>query len=252
MSKIIGLIPAAGNARRLGDISLSKEILPVAFESDPNDRRRKARPACHHLLEGMVDAGVNKALMVLRTGKWDIPASLSRDPVAGIELSFVVIEETAGVPWTLDHAYSFIMGSDVVMGFPDILIRPRTLYRDIVDRLRSGTSDVVLGVVPTNRPEKVDVVEMTEDGRVVRIRPKPKNLSSAKAWIAAAWRPSFTGYIHDFLANHSGELATPRELYLGDIVAASLDHLHVSAVQCDEGMFIDIGTPDDLASVSPT
>jgi glucose-1-phosphate thymidylyltransferase len=93
---------------------------------------------------------------------------------------------------------------------------------------------------------------MTEDGRVVRIRPKPKNLSSAKAWIAAAWRPSFTDYIHDFLANHSGELATPRELYLGDIVAASLDHLHVSAVQCDEGMFIDIGTPDDLASVSPT
>ena len=49
------------------------------------------------------------------------------------------------------------------MGFPDILIRPTTLYRQMVEELRAGTSDVVLGVMPTRNPSKVDVVEITDD-----------------------------------------------------------------------------------------
>ena len=183
-------------------------------------------------------------MMVLRTGKWDIPASLAQNPVQGVDLSYIVIEDSAGVPWTLDRAYPFVSGSDVVMGFPDILIRPTTLYRQMVEELRAGRSDVVLGVMPTGNPSKVDVVEITDDGKVDCIRPKPDGLSTARAWIAAAWRPSFTEYIHDFLVNNPVGSATERELYLGDILAASLTELDVFAVVCDEGRFIDIGTPE--------
>ena len=246
---IIGLIPAAGLARRLGDLSQSKEILPVVFGPERAGVAAFAKPACHHLLEGFRSAGVTKALMVLRTGKWDIPASLAQNPVQGIDLSYIVIEESAGVPWTLDRAYPFVSGSDVVMGFPDILIQPTTLYRQMVEELRAGRSDVVLGVMPTGNPSKADVVEITDDGKVDCIRPKPDGLSTARAWIAAAWRPSFTEFMHDFLVDNPVGSATERELYLGDILAASLTELDVCAVVCDEGKFIDIGTPEDLADV---
>jgi len=247
---IIGLIPAAGIARRLDKLSQSKEILPVFFGPERAGDAGLAKPACHNLLEGFRSAGVTKALMVLRTGKWDIPASLARDSVQGVVLSYIVIEESAGVPWSLDRAYAFVRGSDVVMGFPDILIQPTDLYRQMVEKLWAGGSDVVLGVIPTGNPGKADVVEITDDGRVECIRPKPDGLSTARAWIAAAWRPSFTEYLHHFLADRPAKLDTERELYLGDIMSASLAELDVRAVVCDEGRFIDIGTPEDLARVS--
>ena len=249
MRDIVGLIPAAGTAQRLGELSQSKEILPVVFGSERAGVAAFAKPACHHVLEGFSSAGITRAMMVLRTGKWDIPASLAQNPVPGVDLSYIVIAESAGVPWTLDRAYAFVRGLDIVMGFPDILIRPTTLYRQMVEELRAGRSDVVLGVMPTRNPSKVDVVEITDDGKVNCIRPKPDGLSTARAWIAAAWRPSFTEYIHEFLMDRPVRSAAERELYLGDIIEASLTELDVCAVVCDEGQFIDIGTPEDLADV---
>jgi len=246
---IIGLIPAAGIAQRLGNLSQSKEILQVVFGQERAGVAPFPRPACHNLLTGFSGAGVTKALMVLRSGKWDIPASLARNPVQDIDLSYIVIEESAGVPWTLDRAYAFVSGLDVVMGFPDILIQPITLYRQMVEKLRVGRADVVLGVMPTDNPTKADVVEIADDGKVVCIRPKPDDLSTAKAWIAAAWRPGFTEYMHHFLADNPAGFATERELYLGDILAASLTELDVCAVVCEDGRFIDIGTPENLAHV---
>ena len=133
------------------------------------------------------------------------------------------------------------------MGLPDILIEPTTLYRQMVEKRWAKSADVVLGVIPTGNPGKADVVEIAEDGRVKCIRPKPDGLSTARAWIAAAWRPSFTEYLHHFLADRPANLDTERELYLGDILSASFAELDVCALVCDEGRFIDIGTPEDLA-----
>ena len=251
MRSLIGLIPAAGVARRLGRVSQSKEILPVVFGSPRAAGPETAKPACTYLLSGLSGAGVSKAFIVVRAGKWDVPATLAKNPIPGMDLSYIVIEESAGVPWTLDRAYRFVCGSDVVMGFPDILIRPPTFYRQLVDELRAGRSDVVLGVMATNNPSKVDVVQIADCGKVLSIRPKPDDLSVAKAWIAAAWRPSFSDYLHEYLINTSLRSSVETELQIGDILAASLTELDVRALEFDDGRFIDIGTPEDLASVTP-
>ncbi len=244
---LVGLIPAAGIARRLGNLSQSKEILPVVFGSKQTGVSTPVKPACHHLLEGFVKAGATKAFMVIRTGKWDILRCLAESPVSGVDVSYIVIQDSAGVPWTLDKAFNFVNDSDVVMGFPDILIEPSTFYRDVVAELRAKKSDVALGIMPTDSPGKADVVEIANDGKVVHIWPKPDGLSTARAWIAAAWRPSFTEYLHEYLAVSAIGSTIERELYLGDILAAALTELDVYAVECDEGHFIDIGTPEDFA-----
>lgn len=250
MRSIVGLIPAAGVARRLGDLSRSKEILPVIFGSHHAEYSATVKPACTHLLDGLSRAGVTKAFIVLRTGKWDVPETLAKYPGTGVDLSYIVIDESAGVPWTLDRAYSFVSGSNVVMGFPDVLIRPPTFYRQLVHELRAGRSDVVLGVMPTTNPGKVDVVHIADQGKVHSIRPKPNDLSAAKAWIAAAWRPSFSDYLHDYLVNGPALSCKGREIQIGDILAASLNNLDVRAVEFEDGQFIDIGTPEDLARVT--
>ena len=59
---IIGLIPAAGIARRLDKLSQSKEILPVFFGPERAGDAGLARPACHNLLEGFRSAGVTKSV----------------------------------------------------------------------------------------------------------------------------------------------------------------------------------------------
>lgn len=251
MRGLVGLIPAAGIARRLGGLSQSKEILPVVFGSNRTEYSVTAKPVCTHLLGGLSRAGVTKAFIVLRTGKWDVPETLAKYPATGLDLSYILIDESAGVPWTLDRAYKFVSGSNVVMGFPDVLVRPPTFYRQLVDELRAGRSDVVLGVMPTTNPGKVDVVEIADNGKVHSIRPKPDDLSAAKAWIAAAWRPSFSDYLHDYLVNSPARSSTDREIQIGDILAASLNDLDVRAVEFEDGHFIDIGTPEDLARVTP-
>jgi glucose-1-phosphate thymidylyltransferase len=68
---IVGLIPAAGQGTRIGLLPCSKEVYPIGY-----DQCREGRPnaVSHYLLEKMQSAGIKKVYIILREGKWDIPA----------------------------------------------------------------------------------------------------------------------------------------------------------------------------------
>ena len=74
--ELIGLLPAGGKAERLQPLPCSKEIYPIGFRLKDGDRGVRPKVVCHYLLEKMRSAGVTKAHIVLREGKWDIPAYL--------------------------------------------------------------------------------------------------------------------------------------------------------------------------------
>ena len=67
----VGIIPAAGNAARLGHLPLSKEVYPIGFEKI--DDIDVPKVVSSYLLEDMSEAGVSEFHFVLRHGKWDIP-----------------------------------------------------------------------------------------------------------------------------------------------------------------------------------
>jgi glucose-1-phosphate thymidylyltransferase len=255
---LVGIVPAAGRGTRLAGRSGSKEILPVGFEVVGGARR--PRPVCTYLLEAMALAGVARALVVLRPGKEDIPKALGDGGGRLPPLSYLTIEPTASVPETVDRALAAVADAEIAFGFPDILFEPRDALARLVERRRSTGGDLALGLFPTDRPEKADLVELDPAGRIRRILVKPGAGAGdlRLTWILAAWTPVFGRFLHDFLAQRSdsaarreGEPAGARELYLSDVIQAAIDRgLRVEALPFPAGSYLDVGTPDDLARAS--
>ena len=82
---------------------------------------------------------------------------------------------------------------------------------------------------------------------------KPRQTRLRYSWCIAAWRPSFTRFMHEYLALHqeadgSDQPASEQpELFVGDVIQAAIqDGLQVDAVPFPDGVCLDIGTPEGL------
>jgi glucose-1-phosphate thymidylyltransferase len=183
-----------------------------------------------YLFEHMRRAGIRKAYVILREGKWDIPAYFN-DGMALLDmnLAYLMMRQPFGSPFSLDQAYPFVRETIVALGFPDIVFWPDDIFISAIARHAQGDADVVLGLVPCDRPHTADMVEIESTGRVRQFFIKQRETSLRYTWVAAVWTPTFTQFMHDYVdeAIRSGE-ATRRELYVGDVMQAALDRgIHV-------------------------
>ena len=251
---VIGLIPAAGRAARLGRLPCSKEVLPVGFRETP------AGPApvvlCHHLLDRFRAAGVGRAFIVIRDEKLDVPRFLGAGDAAGVPLAYVVIPESGSVPETLDRAFPFVGDALVALGFPDVVFRPEDAYARLLARQAATGADVVLGLFPADQPWRTDMVDLAPDGRVRRIEVRPAASELAFNWLVAVWGPVFGRFLHDFLheavaAERTGRTeGTGEELQIGAVLGAAVAAgLRVEGVPFPEGAYRDVGTPADLSAM---
>ncbi len=220
----------------------------------------RPKVVCHYLLEKMQRAGVEQAFFILRPGKWDIPNFLGDGAELGIHLAYLTVHVPFGVAFSLDQSYPFLRGATVVLGFPDILFEPENAYQMLLDRLHGGEADVVLGLFPTDQPEKVGVVDFDENGVVRGIYEKSGLTHLPYMWAIAAWRPSFSDFLHRFVGDrqrsligdqipqHMKELPPYAETPIGDVIQSALESgLRVEAVPFPQGYYLDIGTPANLA-----
>jgi glucose-1-phosphate thymidylyltransferase len=260
-SRTIGLIPAAGRASRLAPLPMSKELYPIGF-SRRQDGAPRPKVASQYLLESMVAAGIREAFMVLRPGKWDIPAYFGDGTNFGMRLAYLATHVPFGVPFTADQAFPFIRGLTVALGFPDILFTPADAYGGLLRRLRLGKADVVVGLFPTQEPQNVGVVELDERGRVWGIYEKSNLSHLPYMWAMAVWRPKFTEFLHDHTdtrlrillggweSAEQGLAPGDREVPMGDVIHAAIEAgLVVEAETFPEGRCVDIGTPESLHRV---
>ncbi|MBD3289159.1 dTDP-glucose pyrophosphorylase [candidate division KSB1 bacterium] len=249
--EIIGLIPAAGSAKRLLPIPVSKEILPIGFYKTKSGNLLP-KPACLYLLEKMRRAHIRNAIFILRIGKWDIPEYLCRQKELNMNFSYLVTEKTDGVPYTLDIAYPFINNAIVAFGFPDIIFNTEKAFVQLIDRINKSRADVTLGLFPTNEPHKKDMVQVDDSGFIRKIYKNPGSTDLKYTWCIAIWKPSFTRFMHHMLNGQisSNEILNKTyqgELTIGDVFQAAIDHkFEIQSLTFDQGDCIDIGTPDDL------
>ena len=86
------------------------------------DLGSRPKVVCHYLLEKMRLAGITKAYIVLKEGKWDIPSYFRDGSLVDMQLAYLLLGLPFGTPYTIDQAYSFVRHSTVAFGFPDIVL----------------------------------------------------------------------------------------------------------------------------------
>jgi glucose-1-phosphate thymidylyltransferase len=255
VQEIIGLVPAGGQATRIAPLPCSKELYPIGFRSVSGGESVRPKVVCHYLLEKMQMAGVAKAYIVLREGKWDIPAYLNDGTMLGMHLAYLMMRLPFGAPYTLDQAYPFVQNAIIAFGFPDVIFQPKDAFVQLLDRQAATKVDIVLGLFPTDQPHKVDMVDFDDHGRVSRIDIKPLQTDLHYTWMIAIWTPVFTSFMHEYLvntiqeANKKSSINTlgQREIFIGDVIQAAIDNgFLVDSVLFPDGVCLDIGTPENL------
>jgi glucose-1-phosphate thymidylyltransferase len=250
--ELVGLVPAAGHAQRLAHLPCSKEIFPIGFDIPSRATAARPRVACHYLFDSFRIAGANKAFLVLREPKWDIPAYLGDGSGMGLPIAYLVVRVPYGAPFTLDQAYPFVRDSHILFGFPDIIFEPDDAFIALLEKQRSTDADLVLGLFPAHRPEKMDMVELSADGKVRSIVIKPERTELQYTWIIAVWTQVFTQFLHEHLAQWLTHRPEPtdranQEIFVGHVVQEAVYFgLRVESVLFPEGRYLDIGTPEDL------
>lgn len=250
----IGLIPAAGVAKRIFPLPCSKEIFPIGF-GDIRGVGSRPKTAAHYLMEQMKLAGANRLYLVLSKGKWDIPAYFSDGAMAEMAIAYLVTTLPYGVPFTVDSAFPFLGDKCVLFGFPDIILQEENVYSRLLDQMRTSRADIVLGLFPAVNPQKMDMVSLDTHGAVDRIDIKPAHTDLYWTWLIAAWNARFTRYMHDYVGRELKRIAETiedglgnyHERFMGDVIQDAIDSgLIVDKVEFPEGRYIDIGTPKDM------
>ena len=246
--EVIGLIPAAGVGERLSPIPCSKEIYPIGFRDSPIAFEKRPKVACHYLLEKMRLAGIGRAYVILRKGKWDIPSYLGDGKIVDMNLAYLMMDAPYGAPYTLDQAFPFVKDALVAFGFPDILFQSDNGFGKLLSHQNASDTDLVLGLFPADEPEKVDMVDVQENCRVREIVIQPYNTQLRYSWDVAVWTPVFTEFLHSFVATQVSSAMSQPELSVGAVIQAA-----IGAGLCIEGVpvsgepYLDIGTPEGLA-----
>jgi glucose-1-phosphate thymidylyltransferase len=245
--EVIGLIPAAGQATRLAPLPCSKELFPVGFRADDKGCDLMPKVVCHYLMEKIRLAGITRAFIVLREGKWDIPAYFGDGTMLDMHLAYLMMGLPYGVPYTIDQAYHFVKDAVIAFGFPDMVFDAEDAFVKLLSRHAVDDVDVVLGMFPADRPQKVDMVDMDEVGQVKQIIIKPEQTDLRLTWGIAVWTSVFTRFMHEYLAEMKETAAQQPELFVGDVFNAAIrEGLKIEGVLISDKPLLDIGTGDDV------
>jgi glucose-1-phosphate thymidylyltransferase len=241
--ELVGVLPAAGAATRLGPLPCSKEVLPLGIGRDAAGRPR-VRVPIDYALETLRTAGVRRAVIVLAPGKDDVSRFLGDGSERGIELSYRRLAASPGAAWSIDDARTWVGDADTALAFPDIRFRPATALRALAGAHSEVAADLWLALVPSTRGDKVDLVLTEDDGAVREIEVKPGPGHEGWTWVTALWSPRFADFLHRRVAG-LGRGAGERHIgeFVNDAIAAGLE---VRSLAFDGGAARDIGTPEDL------
>jgi glucose-1-phosphate thymidylyltransferase len=252
---LIGLLPAGGAATRINPLPCSKELFPVKFYSAEKRKNVPPKVISYYLLEKMRRADVKKAYFILRPGKWDIPAYFGDGKTLDMHIGYLIMDLPYGVPFTLDQAYPFLKNTKIAFGFPDIIFEPEDAFVQLLSKREQTNADIVLGLFEAPKPQKMDMVEFDNQGNICKIDIKPVSTQLRYTWIIAVWTGRFTEFMHQFVLEHkyrytaeTDDMPKNKEVFVGDVIQAAVDtDIKIENVIFENGKYIDIGTPDDLA-----
>lgn len=254
--EVVGLVPAGGKAERIAPLPCSKELFPLGFQFMEGSSQPRPKVVCHYLLEKFQLAGIAKTFIVLRKGKWDIPAYFGHGEFVHMHLGYLIMGESFGPPFTLDQAYPFVHDKVVAFGFPDIMISSGNVFSQLLKQQVTLQADMVLAVFPAHNSQLMDMVEIDENGKIHAMFLKPDKTDLQLCWLGGVWTPVFTEFMHEYLQDYRRKNAVQisktgkpegEDLTVGAVIQAAIQKgLRVYGVVFPEGKYIDIGTSENL------
>lgn len=216
MSRVIGVLPAAGTAERLQPITGSKEMLALG-----------GRPVLDYAVERLRAARPDEIRVVVRPEKADLT---ERARLLGLD---VVEARPMNLAESIVAAIGPLADEDaVIVDLPDSVWEPVDGFNMLLNNLTAET-DVVLGLFRSAEPERGDVVELAAEDRVVAVHVKSPDPPGGSVWGAFAAR---VGVLRDM----------DRHPEPGGCFDDLARRGRVGAVRFP-GEFIDIGTKEALA-----
>jgi glucose-1-phosphate thymidylyltransferase len=238
MEELIGLVPAAGKGVRLG-LPYPKELYPVI-------RDNRYKPISQFVLDTLTAAGLRHVVFVINETKHQLIGYFGDGSRFDCRISYVVQEDrgggtstSPGLAHALDSGYHLTQGKTVFFGMADTIMQPKNVL-EYAFKHADPTDDAILVLFPTERPEKFGMVRTDGDSRVVEIVDKPARTDLTMMWGCIIWRPRFGDYLHDCVCRRG--IADFAKIMNDAIV----DGMHFRGVPIADGVYIDLGTYEEI------
>ncbi|HUT75410.1 MAG TPA: nucleotidyltransferase family protein [Armatimonadota bacterium] len=229
------MILAAGRGTRMGAVARErpKPLLEVA-----------GAPLLHHVLSGLADVGLRRAVVVVGHLGEQIERRFGAVAGAGLRISYCRQERPTGTATAALLAQRHLAPAPLVMSFADILCA-RSNYRKLLACFEAHPCEVLLGLNPVEDPWEGAAIYRDGD-RVTRLVEKPPRGASATRWNSAGVMV-LTSPVWPVLEELPPSARGEYELPQG--IARMVETGHdVRGVEF-AGFCSDMGRPDDLARV---
>lgn len=254
---IVGIIPAGGIGKRMRPLKLWKELVPVGYKtySEGDGYKFVPRIIAEYTLENMVFGGAQRIVMILNDQKTELLRFFGSGHQYGTSLAYLCQEIDSGIygmPVALDLGYEWIKDYTVVMGMPDTIVEPFDCFKCLLDMHNDKSSDLTLGVFPTDKPNRLAPVRINSTtGRVEAIFDKPKETKIFNTWNIAAWSSVFTEFLHRYLEDYKQKKKnTSNEILLSDVFSAAINKgLNVYGLFYETGKCYDLGDIDEFIKI---
>ena len=231
MEQLKGLILSGGRGTRLRPITYTsaKQLVPVAN-----------KPVLFYGIEAMAAAGIREVGIIIAPETGDeIRAAAGDGSRFGVEITYVVQDEPAGLAHAVLTAEPFLGDSPFVMYLGDNLLQGGML--DLVDAFRAHEPDALILLTPVPDPQNYGVAELDGAGAVRRLVEKPAQPATDLALVGVYM---FTPLIHE--AARAIRPSARGELEITDAIQWLVDGARKVESHVVRGWWKDTGRLDDM------